>query len=628
MRKDSLSAVQENVKPELKARDEDPNKEPDQSQEVTDVREVVDVPVGDAITDSSLQIKEAGKERRRLSFQPMDESSASEFSPSPSPQVQRRRLKITSLSSSSEDIKTESAESSAEDEEFIRQQIMGMGGEEEMSLSEDEKDRKLTSDEAGIEVGVDNAEVTSQQRLTKVDTDNEDQLARRMSQPRIDAAITQDVPETAPSTVIKKATPVTRMRASTDEDAESITESLSKGSSSVHASSFTPENSHTSASSLEEDSDSSPSHKKVDKHHRKAKHRQPGQTLPTIADSSEEDEVKEEREIFGDQQTTKEGDHVEKRISKKSRKDKDEFKSQRKHAQSVSTTSYASPFEDTSHSDDFQRSKAIGEANMTTSSENCSSIEHEPDATVEVQTGSKPSPTVIPMIPADQPGNIFIKHLKSADEVYEDIILKSRAIPGDSPPSVEPLYEGMTIEDYLYESLVVEPELVLGDAQQMEQVDDTSFESVKKLRSPEDVYEEMMQKKRELMMIEQEFQQAQTAMESSTSDTSINVPSPDVESCVVTIITEQPTPPDETERIIYVADYDNDLTVKKKKRPAPPRPSAPPKRVGDITEMSSVPTAPTGIGFVRPMTPQDPALRKSLFPIPDLKITQCSSTQI
>ncbi|TNN86243.1 Protein piccolo [Liparis tanakae] len=96
-----------------------------------------------------------------------------------------------------------------------------------------------------------------------------------------------------PCKKIKKAIPVTRHRQSTDEEVESITESLSKGSSSVQVSSFTPGSSPTSASSLEEDSDSSPRKKKVsgDKQHRKGRHRQTTQPLPTIEDSSEEENM-------------------------------------------------------------------------------------------------------------------------------------------------------------------------------------------------------------------------------------------------------------------------------------------------------------------------------------------------
>lgn len=545
-------------------------------------------------TEPSKSVKEDFKpERRRLSFQAMNESSESELTPSPSPKAQRRRLKVTNVSSSSEDIKTESADSSIEDEEFIRKQIMGMGDEEEMSLSEGEKEKNLADEEDIKEAELDNASVTAKTLLEKGTVDNKDSPDRE-ALPKTGTATTQDVPETITSTTLKKAIPVMRQRQSTDEEVESITESLSKGSSSVQASSFTPGSSPTSASSLEEDSDSSPSHRKVrgDKQHRKGKHRQPTQPLPTIEDSSEEEKMREED---------------------KSRNDKDE---RRGYGQPLS------PTEDGSSTEDLRQVTVIDETNRTSGSEYSASIESEPEARRAVQRGRKPSPTVIPYIPSDpfKEENIVTRSLKSAEEAYEEIIQKTKAIPGESPPDIEPLYGGMAIEDYLYESLVDEPEIKMSEFQEEQAKQDSSAESHKKLRSPEEVYEEMMQKKRELMMIEQEFEQAQTAMEYSLSGASLT--SSVAESCVVTMPTDETPLSGQTDVPLSVTEPSIEASMKKKKRPAPPRPSEPPKR----PEVTVVPSTPSGaISFVRPMVPQDPALRKALFPIPDLKITQCSS---
>lgn len=559
------------------------------SQELKDEQVVSDIPQKDIKTDTSMPIKEEVKaDRRRLSFQAMEESSESELTPSP--KVQRRRLKVSNVSSSSEDIKTESADSSIEDEDFIRKQIMGMGDEEEMSLSEDEKEKKLANEIAIKEAEPDNASVKTKSLSRKGSTDNEDSPARRKALLKTDVATTQEASETVPSTTFKKAIPVMRQRQSSDEEVESITESLSKGSSSVQASSFTPGSSPTSASSLEEDSDSSPSRRKVsgDKQYRKGKHRQPTQPLPTIEDSSEEEKMREEE---------------------KSRKDKDELMP---HGQRLS------PTEDVSSIEDLRQVTTMDESNRTSGSEYSGSIESEPEARQAVQRGRKPSPTVIPYTPSDpfKEKHVVSKSLKSAEEAYEEIIQKTKAIPGESPPDIEPLFGGMAIEDYLYESLVEEPEIRISESQEEEPKWDTGSEPVKKLRSPEEVYEEMMQKKRELMMIEEEFQQAQTAMESSSSE-----PPSVSETCIVTIPTEETSLTGQTMSLTG-NETSNELTVKKKKRPAPPRPSEPPRR----PEVTVVPSTPSGsIGFVRPMVPQDPALRKALFPIPDLKITQCSS---
>uniref|UniRef100_H3DPE6 Protein piccolo n=1 Tax=Tetraodon nigroviridis TaxID=99883 RepID=H3DPE6_TETNG len=212
--------------------------------------------------------------RRRLSFQAEDDSSESEVTPSP--KVQRRKLEVANISSSSEDIKTESADSCVEDEDFIRQQIRGMGSEEQMSLSEDGKDKALISKQPNNEAEFDNPKLSKDEKTTELPKSEK-----------------EDVQQTTPS-MYKKATPI--MRQATDEDVDSITESPSKGSSSVQCSSFTPESSHTSASSLDEDSDSSPSHRIIggDKQHRKGKYRQPKLPLPIIEDSSEDEKFKKE----------------------------------------------------------------------------------------------------------------------------------------------------------------------------------------------------------------------------------------------------------------------------------------------------------------------------------------------
>lgn len=557
------------------------------SQEHEDEQVVSDTSKNDVSVIQSWDVKEEVKsERRRLSFQAMEESTESEPTPSPSPKVQRRKLEVSNVSSSSEDIKTESTDSNMEDEDFIRRQIMGMGDEEEMSISDDEKERKLTNEEALKDVELENTTVTLKGLSRKGSVDKDDSPVTPKALPK---ATTETTPA-PPSTTFKKAIPVMRQRQSTDEEVESITDTLSKGSSSIQASSFTPESSPTSASSLEEDSDSSPSHRKIrgDKHHRRGKHRQPTQPLPTIEDSSED----------------------EKRREEKSKKDKD---------QAWAHGEKQFPTEELSSTEDLRQATVIEDTSRTSGSEYSASIESEQEARQAVQRGRKPSTTVIPYIPSApfDERDIVTKPLKSAEEAYEEIIQKTKAIPGESPPDIEPLYGGMAIEDYLYESLVEEPEIKISVAKEEELEQDIGSESLKKLRTPEEVYEEMMQKKRELIMIEQEFQLAQTAMESSPVGVSPFV----VDTCVVAMPTEDISIPAETITPHGDTETPTEVPVKKKKRPAPPRPTEPPKR----TEVTFVPsTATRSIGFVRPMIPQDPALRKDLN-IPDLKITQCSS---
>ncbi|TWW76406.1 Protein piccolo [Takifugu flavidus] len=521
--------------------------------------------VEERIVSDTTEKDKVKPQRRRLSFQGRGDSTESEVTLSP--KVQRRRLEVSNISSSSEDIKTESPDSYMEDEDFIRQQIMGMGDEEQMSLSEDEKEKAPMSEEPVKEPELDNSKISKDDKTTDLPISE------------------KDVQQTTPS-IYKKAIPV--MRQATDEDIDSITESPSKGSSSVQASSFTPESSHTSASSLEEDSDSSPSHRKISGDKRKGKYRQQKLPLPIIEDSSEDEKLKKED---------------------KSRKDKDDLEGQP-----------LSPSDGASSPNDLRQVVVMEETSRTSGSEFSASIESEPEMRQALQIGRKPSTTVIPYTPVEPfIENTVTKVLKSAEEAYEEIIQKTKAIPGESPPDIEPLYGGMAIEDYLYESLVEAPEIKISESKDEAFQGDSGSESVKKLRSPEEVYEEMMQKKLELMMIEQEFQQAQTAMESSFGDL-VTGPSSEAETCIVTIPAEESSITEETNVSPTSPEIPSELPVKKKKRPAPPRPSEPPKR----SEVSTI-TPGRSTGFVRPMTPQDPALRKALFPIPDLKITQCSS---
>lgn len=546
----------------------------DQPQILPVVQEVSDLHLSDARKndiniDPTMPEEEKGKsERRRLSVQLMDESSESDLTPS-SPHVQRKILKVSTISSSSEDIKTESADSSIEEDDFIRKEIMGMGGEKEMSVSEDEKEDNMANLEDIKITSLDNASMPDRFLSQKADTETKVTMTL------------QNVPETT-TTTFKKAIPAMRQRQSTDEEVESITESLSKGSSSVQASSITPGSSPTSVSSLEEDSDSSPHHRKVrrDKKHCKERHKQPSQHLPTIENSSEEEKRKIRSETM-------------------------------------------SSSENASSTEDLKQVTVIDESHRTSGSEYSVNLESDPEIRTAVQRGRKPSATVIPYTPSDQfkERDTIPKSLKSADEAYEEIIQKTKAIPGESPPDIEPLFGGMPIEDYLYESLVEEPEIKQSEFQEESQLD-TGCQSLKKLRSPEEVYEEMMQKKRELIMIEQEFQEAQTALEFSSPEALVHTPPSEPETCVVTISTEETQITEQSYTPPPCMDTLTEFPVKKKKRPAPPRPSEPPKR----NAVTVVPTIQSGsISFVRPMVPQDPALRKALFPIPDLKITQCSS---
>ncbi|KAJ8003149.1 hypothetical protein DPEC_G00166380 [Dallia pectoralis] len=580
-------------------------------EDLKEVQRLRDVLMMDITPDTAMPAKEeVNGEKRRLSYVTMEESSGSE--PSPSPQFQRRKLSAvavsTAASSSSEDYKADSPtespldspDSFVDEEEFIRRQIMGMTGEEGMSVSEEEeKTEKEIKEMDSKESELAYASAKAVPLLKKDSMNNEDSTGRIPSLPGSELKSTVGSTDlTEHTTVYKKAVPMMRQGTkSTDGDAEveSVTDSLEdrskgEGSSSVQVSSFTPGTSPTSASSLEEDSDSSPTHKRSGewKHHRKAKHRQAGQPIYTVEDSSEDEEFREEDDHTREKDKQKELDqHQVKRSSKKSKRDKDELRAQRRRDHPLTSPSNLSPIEDASPTEEVKQAKVLEAIHRTSCSDYSPSMESDFDAFHTEARIAVPCSTQRP--------------LKSAEEVYEEMLQKARSPKSETVPvpEIEPLYDGMAIEDYLYESLVEEPEAIYSPAQFEQRHKDPAEEPGKIcLRSPEEVYEEMMQKKKELMLIEQEFKKA---MDNGNPEIHVTAPSSAAaESCKV----------GEAEGEKPMLDADSTY-VKRKKRPAPPRPSEPPKR--------------PGLDTAKPKVLQDTMLRRALYPIPDLKITQCSS---
>uniref|UniRef100_A0A8K9UN79 Piccolo presynaptic cytomatrix protein n=1 Tax=Oncorhynchus mykiss TaxID=8022 RepID=A0A8K9UN79_ONCMY len=586
--------------------------------ELSELQTVSDVPIMDTTPDTAMPAKEEGNGAKRLlSYVPMEESSGSE--PSPSPKLQRRRLSAiavsTAASSSSEDYKDDSPTDSPPDspdsfvneEELIRRQIMGMM-REEMSLSEEEEnEEKEGRVEETMDAVGDNTSCKSKPLLKKGSIDDEDSPARIPSLPGSEPkSIVESAELHEKITVYKKAMPMTPQRTKSmddgDSEVENITDSLEdrskgEGSSSVQVSSFTPGTSPTSASSLEEDSDSSPSHKRSGegKQPRKAKHRHTGQPFPTTEDSSEEEELREEEDHLREQEKPKDSDQQQgKRISKKSKRDKDDLRAQRRRNLPLTSPCNLSSIEDASPTEEARQAREMEALHRTSVSDYFPSMESDSDAfhtetRIVVSEGQKFSTA---------------KPLKSAEDEYEEMLQIARSLKGETEPfpEIELLYEGMAIEDYLYESLVEEPEAKRTSAPPEQPSKDPAKEPGKKgLRSPEEVYEEMMLKKKELMLIEQEFQKVQSAINTPNPEIHVTAPSSAAaESCRV----------GEAEGEKPMLDAGSTY-VKRKKRPAPPRPSEPPKR--------------PEVYVAKPTVPQDMTMRRALFPIPDLKITQCSS---
>ncbi|KAG7454315.1 hypothetical protein MATL_G00258370 [Megalops atlanticus] len=467
---------------------------------------------------------------RRQRSDSVEDSSESE----PSPILQRRR-KVSSTSTSSEDYRKESP-SSADEEEFIRKQIMEMSADEAVSPSDEDNyiRKQIREQQQQREQEERKAEVTSapgksKQLPTKTSEEKEPSRPTLLQEDKTQEHEVPDTKVSEPTSVdgeeggvaVRRfktidlnnstAAPERQSTEEGEQEMESLTDSpedrsRGEGSSSLHASSFTPGTSPTSVSSLDEDSDSSPSHKKMssESKHRKSRHRQHGQVLPTIEDSSEEEELREEEELLREQEMQREVDHqqqAKRGSSKKSKKDKEELRAQRRREYPKTPPSNLSPIEDASPTEELRQAAEMEELHKSSCSDYSPSIESEPEG-FEINPEKILSvqkeyhlPTSVPLYsPTDEPQidatkDSTGKMLKSADEAYEEIMQKAKALQSkkeiESPPEKEPLYGGMLIEDYIYESLVEEHETM--DASYVPPQDSSKIsiqEPVKKLSAP------------------------------------------------------------------------------------------------------------------------------------------------
>ncbi|KAG7225719.1 hypothetical protein INR49_012305 [Caranx melampygus] len=309
--------------------------------------------------DEEEKLTDTLKTRRKLEVLPLSPDSPSseddrELSEKNIKGTTRKKLLVPmdvradSLDDSSESFGKESP-MSGDDEEFIRKQIMEMSENEDASPSDEEnvirrkirENEKKQMEQKKTET-VERSTSGKSRRLTKKSTispdDGEDkQLCGSLDKPDIDKEEGTElkVDGQQGGTAVRKfqsmelnatSSPVRITNDDGEPEIESLTDSpddrsRGEGSSSLHASSFTPGTSPTSLSSLDEDSDSSsPSHIRSDegKQHRKAKHRQPGQMLPTIEDSSEEEELREEEELLREQEKQKGSGKKSKKTKKRS----------------------------------------------------------------------------------------------------------------------------------------------------------------------------------------------------------------------------------------------------------------------------------------------------------------------
>ncbi|XP_055367492.1 protein piccolo isoform X3 [Betta splendens] len=598
---------------------------------------ILEAQTGAQPKDEQEKLTDTLKTRRKLEVLPLSPDSPSseddrELSERNTNGTMKKKLLVPmdvrgdSLDDSSESFSKESP-MSGDDEEFIRKQIIEMSENEDASPSDEENlvrkkirenERKQT--EPKKPDGIEKSSSGKVRRLTKKSTispDDEDdkQLHGTLDKPSLDK---EQVPEPKEDGLqsgpaVRKfpamelnatSTPVRILNDDGEPEMECLTDSpddrsRGDGSSSLHASSFTPGTSPTSLSSLDEDSDSSsPSqiHSGEGKQHRKAKHRQPGQMLPTIEDSSEEDELREEEELLREQEK-------QKGSGKKSKKDKEEIRAQRRRERPKTPPSNLSPIEDASPTEELRQEAEMEEIRRSSCSDFSPTIESDPEGfeihalkiaavqkTYQLPTSvSLHSPTDDQI--TDEPQK---KSLKSADEAYEEIMLRAKS-PTVEKAEVhsgkESLYGGVLIEDYAYGSLVDNSTADLGESEKI-----VVPAQPKKLRSPDEVYEDMIKKRKEFMQLEQEYQKMQPKKESPNPEIVLEPAENNFSKCSTVTLGKDGKP-------LLDAESAYEELMKRVLTPG----TSPTQHEPEVEG-----TAP----------------RRALHPIPDLKVTQCSSGEL
>lgn len=565
------------------------------------------------------------KTRRKLEVLPLSSDSPSsedDREPPHIPQTTAKKkllvpmdVRPDSLDDSSESFGKESP-MSGDDEEFIRKQIVEMSENEDASPSDEEsllrgkirEDEKKQVEEKKREA-VERSASGKARRLVKRSTISpEDEEEKQLSLDKPEEDVKDPADQTGPERRFQNmelraaSSPVSIPNADGEPEVESLPDSpddRSRGdaSSSLHASSFTPGTSPTSVSSLDEDSDSSsPSHVRAGegKQQRKARHRQPGQTLPTIEDSSEEDELREEEELLREQEK-------QKGSGKKSKKDKEEIRAQRRREHSKTPPSNLSPIEDASPTEELRQEAEMEEIRRSSCSDFSPSIDSDPEgfeihaAKIAAVQKSYQLPTSASLrSPTDEQQSKQREALKSADEAYEEIMLKASSPTfdkGELQTNRESLYGGMLIEDYAYASLIdssaedpAEPEKMVVPA------------PPRKLRSPDEVYEDMIKKRKEFMQLEQEYQKMQPNKDPSNPEIVLHpATDPSAKSSTPTLGKDG--------KPLLDAEAAYEELMKKVLTPG----SSPTQQEPEVLATGS---------------------RRALHPIPDLKVTQCSSGEL
>ncbi|XP_056155517.1 protein bassoon [Lampris incognitus] len=232
---------------------------------------------------------------------------------------------------------------------------------------------------------------------------------------------------------------------------ESLTGSPEERSRGDYSSSLPPTSSSygsgqspTSISSMEEDSDSSPSRRQrleEAKQQRKARHRSHGPLLPTIEDSSEEEELREEEELLREQEKMREVEQQRIRsTARKTKRDKEELRAQRRRERSKTPPSNLSPIEDASPTEELRQAAEMEELHRSSASEySPQSLDSEAEGYESklYKSGSEYNlPTFMSLYsPVEKSSTTTTtapsstsKPLKSAEEVYEEMMRKAEML--------------------------------------------------------------------------------------------------------------------------------------------------------------------------------------------------------
>ncbi|KAI5607131.1 protein bassoon [Silurus asotus] len=338
------------------------------------------------------------------------------------------------------------------DEEFMRRQILEMSADEEEVVETEGQVKVKKSHKHSGDLGKERRRLTQQSNSFEDDTKNNE--ATYKSNDGDDMMGSQGGLRRFKTIELNNTNSYNRdLELSTEHDLrepelemESLTgspEEKSRGeySSTLPATtpSYTSGTSPTSVSSLEDDSDSSPSRRQrleEVKQQRKARHRSHGPLLPTIEDSSEEDELREEEELLREQEKMR--DLEQQRIrstARKTKRDKEELRAQRRRERSKTPPSNLSPIEDASPTEELRQAAEMEELHRSSCSEYSPSIDSEAEG-FEVgsklyKSGSEYNlPTFMSLYSptekssAETPSAVH-KSLKSAEEVYEEMMRKA-----------------------------------------------------------------------------------------------------------------------------------------------------------------------------------------------------------